>query len=315
MGVSSATALEGGRARVMTPLFTIVTSSFNQADFLEEAIQSVQSQGRRDVEHVVIDGGSSDGSVDILRRHDADLAYWVSAPDAGQPAAWNAGVRRARGAIVGFLNSDDVYLPGALDEMARLSASEPSAEWLLGGTTYFGPGSGGLVYPGVVPTCVSDVLYFVTYVPQQGHFFRRTLIERVGGFDESHQFSFDLDFFVRSALAGAVAAATPRIVAGFRWHGESKTVAQRAEQVADTLRVEHTHWPEIERREGARARRARAKYHGHLALEAARDALLAGERLRGWRLLVAAGWQYPSMLTTRAFAGTVQRLLGLRRAG
>ena len=310
--MSAAPRFEGGSAVVAKPLFTVVTSSFNQARYLEETIQSVQAQGRDDVEHLVLDGGSTDGSVEILRRHDRSLAWWVSAPDNGQPAAWNAGARRARGAIVGFLNSDDLYLPGGLMEMERLARAAPDAEWLVGGTNYFGEGSRALSYPGVAPASAADVLYFAAYAPQPGHFFRRSLIERVGEFDETLQFSFDLDFFVRCALAGARAAATSQVVAAFRFHGESKSISQITLHQADTIAVERRHWPEIRRREGGYAKRVRTGYHGHLALKAVRDALSAGDRAAGWRMLGGAVRRYPSMLRTRAFAGTVQRLLGLR---
>ena len=306
------TPIEGGSRRVDRPRFTIVTASFNQARFLGETIESVRAQRRDDVEHLVFDGGSTDGSVDLLRANDDALAYWTSAPDGGQPAAWNAGVRKARGQIIGFINSDDLLLPGAIDAMSRLADSAPGAEWLVGGTRYFGDGAPPLEYPGTAQTSAADVLFFATYAPQPGQFFRKSLIERVGGFDESLQFSFDLDFFVRCALARATSAATPDIVAAFRFHGSSKTVSQSEKHLAETRRVEQRHWPAVLAHEGSRARRVRAEYHGHKALERSRDALSRGDRAEGWALLASAVREYPSMLGTRAFLGTVQRLLGLR---
>jgi GT2 family glycosyltransferase len=305
-------SLEGGSRRVQRPRFTIVTSSFNQAHFLAETIQSVRQQGRDDVEHLVLDGGSTDGSVEVLRANDGALSYWVSAKDDGQPSAWNAGVRRARGEIVGFINSDDLLLPGALDEIARLADTSPDAEWFVGGTKYFGEGAPPLSYAGTPQRSAADVLFFASYAPQPGQFFKRSLIERVGGFDESLQYSFDLDFFVRCALAGARSVATPRIVAAFRFHGASKTVSQAEKHLAETRFVEARHWPAVLRREGRRAQRVRADYLGHKALERSRDALAAGSRADGWKLLAGAVREFPSMLGTRAFLGTVQRLLGLR---
>ena len=119
--------LEGGSAVVPSPKFTILTTSFNQGAFLEATIRSVADQRRADVEHLVLDGGSTDGSVEVLRAMDANLAYWSSAPDGGQPAALNAGLRRARGEVIAFLNSDDLYLPGALDHVAALADSNRAA--------------------------------------------------------------------------------------------------------------------------------------------------------------------------------------------
>jgi glycosyltransferase involved in cell wall biosynthesis len=257
--MTSSARNEGGGARVERPLFSIITSSYNQADFLEATIRSVRDQGRPDVEHIIMDGGSTDGSVDILREYDDVLAYWVSARDGGQPAAWNAGVRKARGQLFGFLNSDDLYLPGGLDEIARLADAHPDADWLLGGTLFFGPGSEGRWYPGAAPQTASDVLYQQVYVPQPGHFWRRSLMERVGDVDETLQFSFDLDYLVRCMLAGAKAAATERMVAAFRMHGESKTLTMQDVQRKDTAAIEDRYFAEIERREGARVHEARAR--------------------------------------------------------
>lgn len=294
------------------PRFSIITSSFNQAGYLEETLRSVREQGRADVEHLVLDGGSTDGSVAILRANARSLAYWVSEPDGGQPAAWNAGLRHARGEIIGCLNSDDVYHTGALDEIARLADANPDAEWLIGGTAYFGEGGGALSYPGVTPRRASEVLYFTAYAPQPGHFLRRSLIDRVGKFDETLQFSFDLDYFVRCALARARSASTARIVAGFRFHAGSKTVSKADAHRLETLVVEARHWPEVERREGNAARRARALYHGHFALGEVRAARAGGQAGEAWRLLRDTVRRYPRVVWTRAFVGTVQRLLGLR---
>jgi len=308
-----AEALRGGRARVDRPRFTIITSSLDQAPFLIETIHSVRDQRRDDVEHIVLDGGSTDESVEVLRAHDESLAYWESAPDDGQAAVWNAGVRRARGDIIAFLNSDDLLLPGALDEMERLAAAQSQAEWLVGGTRYFGEMAPALVYPGVPQRSAAEVLFFASYAPQPGHFFRRSVFARVGEFDETLHYAFDHEFFVRCALAAVPSAATPAIVAGFRFHGASKSVTQRERQMRETLEVEWRHWPEVLGREGRHARAVRADRKGHLALEASRDALMAGHRGRGWRLLARAVREYPSMFRTRAFLGTVQRLMGFRR--
>ena len=304
--------LTGGSRRVAEPGFTIVTASFNQARFLVETIQSVRDQGRDDVEHLVLDGGSTDGSVDVLRANDDALTYWVSAPDGGQASAWNAGARLARGRFVGFINSDDLLLPGGIDALARLSTAEPGAEWLVGGTRYFGEGAPPLSYPGIPQASAAEVLYFASYAPQPGQFFARSLIDRLGGFDASLRYSFDLDFFVRAALAGARSVATPEVIAAFRFHGASKTVSQAGPHLAETRLVEARHWPAVLAREGRRARRMRADYRGHKMMEASREALAAGSAADGWKLLSAALIAYPSILATRAFYGTIQRLVGLR---
>lgn len=311
--MSPARPRTGGSAKIPAPRFTIVTSSLNHGHFIEATLQSVRDQAREDVEHIVIDGGSTDDTVDILREFDSSLAYWVSAPDSGQPGAWNEGVRRSRGDILGFLNSDDLYMPGGLNEMARVADGAPDAGWLIGGTVYFGDGP-ALVYPGVVPVRATDILYFNAYAPQPGHFWRRSFVNRVGAFDEALHYTFDFDYLMRCVLAGHVAAATPQVVAKFRFHAASKSVAGRALQLAERAVVEAKYWPEVERREGRGARLARARWHGYLDLHDARERLQAGDRDGAWRIVRETARRYPIMVATRAFAGTVQRLLGLRRS-
>jgi glycosyltransferase involved in cell wall biosynthesis len=294
------------------PRFAIVTASFNQGRFLEETILSVAAQDRDDVEHVVLDGGSTDESVSILRKHDGLLSHWRSEPDAGQASAWNEGVRTTSAPIVGFINSDDLLLPGGLDAIERLATGNGDAEWLVGGTRYFGDGAPALTYPGVPQRNASDVLFFRSYAPQPGQFFRRSLIERVGPFDEGLHYAFDLDFFVRCALAKPRSAATSEIVAAFRFHGASKTVAGREPQMAEAHLVERRYWPTVSEAEGLRARRARDDYKGHLTLEEARNALADGRNAAAWKAFFKAARAYPLVIPTRAFLGTAQRLLGLR---
>ncbi len=115
------------------PRFSIVVPSFNQAPYLEQALRSILAQGYPDLEVIVMDGGSGDGSADIIRRYAPRLAYWQSQPDGGQAAALKAGFERSTGAVLGWLNSDDVYLPGALDEVAQWFLGHPGHAAVSGG--------------------------------------------------------------------------------------------------------------------------------------------------------------------------------------
>src|SRR5260221_10255172 len=133
-------------------------------------------------------------------------------------------------------------------------------------------------YPGVPQRSAAEVLFFASYAPQPGHFFRRSVFARVGELDETLHYAFDHEFFVRCALAGVPSVATPAIVAGFRFHGASKSVTQRERQLRETREVEWRHWPEGLRREGRHARAIRAGREGDLPLQGARDALAAGHR-------------------------------------
>jgi glycosyltransferase involved in cell wall biosynthesis len=217
------------------PTIAIVTPSFNQADYLERAMRSVLDQGYDGLEYVVMDGGSTDGSRAIIERFADRLSYWQSVRDGGQAAAVNEGWRRTRADILGWLNSDDFYLPGTLAYVSRFFATHPDVEVLYGTCRTVDPAGTEL---GVVgePFVMATMLLNRDLVPQPSAFIRRRAVESVGFLDESLHYSLDYDLFLRLALRHEPTFVTERL-AGFTIHPGAKTTKGRAEARKETYRV------------------------------------------------------------------------------
>lgn len=205
------------------PRITIVTPSYQQAAFLERTIGSVLDQQYPNLEFMVFDGGSTDGSVDIIQRYADRLAYWCSEPDQGQAAAINKGLRRATGEIVGWLNSDDTLAPGALHFIAAEYNRRPEVDLLYGHTCLIDAQDRVVRRLCAVPTtAVELVRYNMNVWSQPGTTWRRQLHERIGYLDESLHYGMDCDFWIRAALHGKVHF-TPRHLANLRGHPGTKS--------------------------------------------------------------------------------------------
>jgi glycosyltransferase involved in cell wall biosynthesis len=182
---------------------TIITPSFNQAAFLEKTIRSVLEQGYDDLEYFVLDGGSTDGSVEILRRYDAQITWWTSEPDDGQTAALNRGIARATGDIIGYINSDDYYLPGAFQHAVGLLETSPH-RWAIGASRVEDH-TGGEVHKWT-PTLPNKGRHWWLIdpwgYPQPSTFWDRTLFAEFGPFRRDLHYVFDTEFGLRLLLAG-----------------------------------------------------------------------------------------------------------------
>jgi glycosyltransferase involved in cell wall biosynthesis len=184
------------------PLISIVTPSYNQARFIEDTLRSVVSQAYPRTEHIVVDGGSTDGSVDIIRRYAPHLRSWVSEPDRGQSHAINKGLAQAQGEILTWLNSDDTYLPGALDEVGRFFAGHPDVDLVYGDYVYTDVDGRPMRRRHVFDTIGYESLLYHDYLGQPAVFFRRSLFEKVGPLDESLHYCMDWDLFLRMWRVG-----------------------------------------------------------------------------------------------------------------
>lgn len=229
-------------APVAPPSISIVTPSFNQALFLPHTIRSVVDQAYPNLEYVVQDGGSADGSQAVLDEFRARLDHAESRPDLGQAHAINLGFAHTRGEVMAYLNSDDLLLPGSLSYVARYFAAHPEVDVVYGHRVLI-DAQGLEIGRWILPPHRDSHLFYADYVPQETLFWRRRIWERAGGqMDQSFLFAMDWDLLLRFLDAGARIVRLPRFLGAFRVHDAQKTSRQLAGIGAlemDRLRSRH----------------------------------------------------------------------------
>jgi glycosyltransferase involved in cell wall biosynthesis len=210
------------------PKMSIVTPSFNQGQYLEETIRSVLLQGYPDLEYIIIDGGSTDNSVEILKKYSQWLSFWVSEPDHGQSHAINKGFRKATGTILSYINSDDLYEPGAFTEIATAFRENPQLDLVAGVCTIFNAQGTTRVFQPHWPDDLSQYVRttFSSTFGQPASFWTKDIYQRVDGFDESLSFCFDREFFLKIGLNGGKSKMFLKDIARFREHALSKSLSQ-----------------------------------------------------------------------------------------
>lgn len=273
----------------LLPRVTIITPSYNQAAFLEETIQSVLSQAYPNLEYFILDGGSTDGSVDIIRRYEDRLAGWTSQKDQGQADAINQGFARATGEIVAWLNSDDTYLPGAIASAVAALQAQPQAALVFGDVVSI-DGSGETINVMTYGNWDLDALMQFNIIGQPGVFMRRSALEQAGGLDLSYHFLLDHHLWLRVAQQGTMHY-VPQRWACARFHADAKNVAQAARFGQEAYRI--VDWmavqPGLEARYRRLHRRIRAgacRMDGRYLL----DGGLPGPALRAY---LRSLWAYP----------------------
>jgi len=204
------------------PRISIVTPSYNQGQFLEKTILSVLNQRYPNLEYIVLDGGSVDNSVDIIKRYVDQLSHWESGPDKGQAAAIAKGFKYSTGTILGWLNSDDLLMPNALTEVAETFMSSREICAVTGRCVIVD--SDGKPFSVNIPVERSwrTMLYLGTGFYQMATFWRRSAYEAVGQLNSQMYFSFDADLFLRLRKYGRIEV-TKNYLAAYRWHRKSKT--------------------------------------------------------------------------------------------
>ena len=222
----------------MNPRITVVTPSLNQGQFLEETILSVIGQKYPNLEYIVLDGGSTDGSVEIIRKYERHFAHWVSEKDDGHAAAINQGFARATGEILGWLNSDDTYLPGTLAHVAAM-LDPGRAQILFGNCRHLAESE----------TYGSDVrsrhttmnLALADYIIQPSTFWTRKAWDATGPLDESLTFAFDWDWFIRARNAAVTFHPDDRYLATYRMHPGHKSGAGGKRRDAELAEIYRRH--------------------------------------------------------------------------
>lgn len=223
----------------VSPSICLVTPSFEQARFLPACVNSVLGQGYPDLAYEVRDGGSTDGSLQLLRRYGPELD-WRSEPDGGQVAAINAGLQALPGEIAGYLNSDDFLLPGALQAVARAFRDNPEVD-VVYGRGWFADDTGRTTREYPTLPFDFDTLVQHCFLCQPATFWRRRVHERFGWFDPSYDNTFDYEFWLRLAVGGARFMHLPEFLACSREHPATKSQRNRGRIFAEIRRMQLKH--------------------------------------------------------------------------
>jgi glycosyltransferase involved in cell wall biosynthesis len=221
------------------PCISIVTPSYNQGQFLEETIRSVLLQGYPDLEYIIIDGGSTDNSLEVIKKYEKYVANWVRERDRGQSHAINKGFKRCKGTIVAWLNSDDLYLQNALSRVALAFAANPTAGVIFGRTRQIDASSKdqGELWGEPLPFQLTTHL-IANQFPQQGAFIRNAIFEQVGYLREDLHFPIDYEFWIRISLKFPIIY-VPQFWAAFRVHPQQKTYVPSVAEASEMLQVYH----------------------------------------------------------------------------
>jgi glycosyltransferase involved in cell wall biosynthesis len=303
-----------------SPRISIITPSFNQAGFLEQAISSVLGQNYNNLEYIVVDGGSTDGSVDIIRKFDDRIAYWVSEEDRGQTHALNKGLKKATGDIIAYLNSDDFYLEGTLARVAENFSRHPDVDMVHGRCRIVD--EHGVK---VGERCASitkyeeildlwDVWWKGRNFVQPEVFWTKRIGDKIGPFREDLFWVMDYEYWLRMLRAGCRVKTIDAELAAFRLQPQQKS-RQRERTSAELLRVARPFifeedrlltWPKRVELKG------KFKFHTAFLKEAERSLARGEARWQRWLRLGYLLTHNPEILTTQMFQKRVLGVLPLR---
>lgn len=208
------------------PLVSIITPSYQQGQFIKETIESVLSQDYSNLEHIVVDGGSTDNTINILKSYDylGDSFRWLSEKDRGQAHAINKGLSMARGEIIGWLNSDDTYTPHAVEK--AVSTLKQNSDWgMVYGLANYTDDKNQVLFPYPVEPFKLERLYETCFICQPATFIRKAVFDKVGGIDESFHFCMDYELWMRISKQFTIGFIENHLATS-RLHKDSKTMTQ-----------------------------------------------------------------------------------------
>ncbi|HQY88297.1 MAG TPA: glycosyltransferase family 2 protein [Tepidisphaeraceae bacterium] len=295
-----------------TRRITIVTPSFNQGAYLEETIRSVLLQGYLNLQYIIVDGGSRDDSVDIIRKYEKHLAWWVSEKDKGHTDALNKGFARADGEIHAFINSDDFYERGALHAAVRAISTEHP--WVVGQVRYLN--EEGKTWPLPVYPERSIAPWFLHCpIAQPGAFWLADIHRRIGKFREDLKYFFDYEFWMRLRFDLDI---PPHVIADpiavYRLHARSKTVAENHAFLAEARSIRSVYEPRLNFRQRISVGIARHHKRASRFGSRAKADFAAGRRLAGVGHMLGGFLRWPPLLMDRRVRGAMSRMLMGRRA-
>ena len=220
----------------MFPKISIVTPSYNQAEYIEDTISSVLGQNYEQLEYAIMDGGSSDESVQTIKKYERSLSFWCSEKDKGQADAINKGFNRSTGDILGWLNSDDLYMPGTLFHIASKLDPEKS-QVVFGNCIHFHQNAPGISYGSNLADRLEKKHFLSGSLIQPSTFWTQKAWEKVGPLNIDMHYAFDLEWYNRAKMAGVEFIYTPRHLSLYRIHGEHKTATGGDKRLGEIAKV------------------------------------------------------------------------------
>jgi glycosyltransferase involved in cell wall biosynthesis len=217
------------------PLVSIVTPSYNQAQFLEKTLRSVLDQDYPNIEYLVVDGGSTDGSVDLIKKYANRLRWWVSEKDSGQAEAINKGLSRAKGVYIAWINSDDYYMPGAVSEAVNALTALPEVGFVFGNVRVVDQDEKTLNNLSYGDWNITDLMSF-RIIGQPAVFMRRSILEKTGFLDQSYHLLLDHQLWIRLALVAGMQY-LPSMWASAHYHEDCKNLAMAADFGKEAARI------------------------------------------------------------------------------